>query len=195
MSVAATGFFDGVHRGHRSVVNEVIRLAKEKNLKSQIVTFWPHPRGVLQQEAYNLRLLTSLEEKKELFYSMGISEVTVLEFTKEFSRLTTEEFVKDQHGTGHGLLLHFARIDGNRGNPAAAFPDALGDIVKAHQAAGQHDSVHLAAEHRAHLADALADLVNHGIPDQRRLFVSLLDQRVDRVRIGSAKEADKPAGS
>ena len=95
MSVAATGFFDGVHRGHRSVVNEVIRLAKEKNLKSQIVTFWPHPRGVLQQEAYNLRLLTSLEEKKELFYSMGISEVTVLEFTKEFSRLTTEEFVKD----------------------------------------------------------------------------------------------------
>ncbi len=95
MSVAATGFFDGVHRGHRCVVNEVIRLAKEKSLKSQIVTFWPHPRGVLQQEAYNLRLLTSLEEKKELFYSMGISDVTVLEFTKEFSRLTTEEFVKE----------------------------------------------------------------------------------------------------
>ena len=94
MSVAATGFFDGVHLGHQKVVSAVCSKAKELGLESQIVTFWPHPRSVLQQQAYDLRLLTSLEEKKQLFHEVGIDKVTVLDFTKEFSMLSTEEFIK-----------------------------------------------------------------------------------------------------
>ena len=95
MSVAATGFFDGMHLGHQKVILTVKQIAEEKGLKSQVVTFWPHPRSVLQQEAYNLRLLTSLEEKKALIKGLGIDEVTVLEFSKEFSMLTTEDFIKE----------------------------------------------------------------------------------------------------
>lgn len=95
MSVATTGFFDGMHLGHQKVILTAKRIAEEKGLKSQVVTFWPHPRSVLQQEAYDLRLLTSLEEKKALIKGLGIDEVTVLEFTREFSLLTTEEFIKE----------------------------------------------------------------------------------------------------
>lgn len=94
MTVAATGFFDGVHLGHKKVIGKVCHLAKAQGVKSQIITFWPHPRSVLQQEAYNLRLLTTLEEKKALFKAIGVNKVTVLEFTKQFSHLSTEEFIE-----------------------------------------------------------------------------------------------------
>ena len=92
--VAATGFFDGVHLGHQKVISRVSTLARQTGRSTCIVTFWPHPRSVLQQEAYNLRLLTSLSEKQQLFTSLGIENITVLDFTKEFSLLSTEEFIE-----------------------------------------------------------------------------------------------------
>ena len=64
MVVAATGFFDGVHRGHLKVLNELCRIAESKEVESNVITFWPHPRSVLQQDAYALRLLTSVKEKE-----------------------------------------------------------------------------------------------------------------------------------
>lgn len=93
MIAAATGFFDGVHLGHRKVLERLCEIAKEKGEKSAVVTFWPHPRSVLQQQAYNLRLLTTLEEKRDLFKEIGINRIIILKFTKEFSLLTTEEFL------------------------------------------------------------------------------------------------------
>lgn len=95
MIAATTGFFDGVHLGHRKVLERLCQVAKEKGLKSEVITFWPHPRSVLQQDAFNLKLLTTLEEKKALFKRLGVSRVKVLEFSKQFSRLSTEEFVKE----------------------------------------------------------------------------------------------------
>lgn len=95
MIAATTGFFDGVHLGHKKVIEKLCAVAKEKGLKSEVITFWPHPRSVLQQEAFNLRLLTTLEEKKMLFKKLGVNRVKVLEFSKQFSQLSTEEFVKD----------------------------------------------------------------------------------------------------
>ena len=60
-----------------------------------MVTFWPHPRNVLQDDARNLRLLTSLQEKKDLLYGLGVDRVEVLPFTRAFSRLTTREYLED----------------------------------------------------------------------------------------------------
>ena len=94
MIVATTGFFDGVHLGHRAVIKKLAEIAHQKGVKSEVITFWPHPRSVLQQDAYNLRLLTTLEEKKKIFKSLKIDRVRVLEFTKDFSKLSTEQFVK-----------------------------------------------------------------------------------------------------
>ncbi len=94
MVVAATGFFDGLHLGHRKVVDKLISTAAEQGEESMIISFWPHPRNVLQQDAYKLRLLTTLEEKRELCFSLGIDRFEVICFDKEFSKLSTEEFFR-----------------------------------------------------------------------------------------------------
>lgn len=93
--VVATGFFDGVHLGHRLVLEKLVSVARAGGEGSEVVTFWPHPRNVLQDDARNLRLLTSLSEKKELISSIGVDKVEVLPFTRSFSRLTTKEYLED----------------------------------------------------------------------------------------------------
>ena len=92
MVVAATGFFDGVHRGHRAVLDTVIDIAAKQGKIPAVVTFWPHPRAVLQQDAAKFRLLTTLEEKKRLLGNLGIEQVHVLPFNKEFAAQTTQQF-------------------------------------------------------------------------------------------------------
>ena len=92
--VVATGFFDGVHIGHRHVIEQLNQAAAVRGDESMVVTFWPHPRNVLQKEARSLRLLTSLAEKKEILLAMGVNRVEVLPFTKEFSAMTTEGYLR-----------------------------------------------------------------------------------------------------
>lgn len=93
--VVATGFFDGVHLGHRHLISTLTREARERGDQSVVLTFWPHPRNVLQDDARNLRLLTSLDEKKALLKGLGVDRVEVLPFTKDFSKLTTREYLRD----------------------------------------------------------------------------------------------------
>jgi len=92
--VVATGFFDGVHLGHRLVIEQLTKAAAVRGDESMVVTFWPHPRNVLQKEARSLRLLTSLAEKREMLLSLGVDRVEVMPFTKEFSAMTTEEYLR-----------------------------------------------------------------------------------------------------
>ena len=92
--VVATGFFDGVHIGHRHVIEQLNQAAAVRGDESMVVTFWPHPRNVLQKEARTLRLLTSLSEKKEILLGMGVGRVEVLPFTKDFSSMTTEGYLR-----------------------------------------------------------------------------------------------------
>ena len=93
--VLATGFFDGVHTGHRLVIRELVRSANERGTESMVVTFWPHPRNVLQDDARNLRLLTSLDEKKLHLSALGVDWVEVLTFSRDFSRHTSAEYLRD----------------------------------------------------------------------------------------------------
>lgn len=93
--VIATGFFDGVHLGHRFILQQLLEEAGKRGDESMVVTFWPHPRNVLQNDARNLRLLTSMEEKKKLLTDIGIDKVEVIPFSREFSRLTTEDYLRD----------------------------------------------------------------------------------------------------
>lgn len=95
MAVVATGFFDGVHSGHREVIKTLVNEAHRRSDESLIITFWPHPRTVLQNGARTLRLLTSLEEKKEMLFSLGVDRVEVLPFSREFSRMTAKEYLRD----------------------------------------------------------------------------------------------------
>jgi riboflavin kinase/FMN adenylyltransferase len=93
--IATTGFFDGVHSGHRLVIERLVSLARERGDESLVVTFWPHPRAVLQDGARELRLLNSLEEKKELLRNLGVDRVEVLDFTRSFAALTAEQYLRD----------------------------------------------------------------------------------------------------
>ena len=93
--VVTSGFFDGVHKGHRVVIERLVCEARKRGQKSLVITFWPHPRTVLQNGARELRLLNSLEEKKRLLYALGVDRVEVLDFDKEFSRLSAEQYLRD----------------------------------------------------------------------------------------------------
>lgn len=93
--VVATGFFDGVHLGHRKVLSALVRAARERGTESLVLTLWPHPRMVLQKNAENLRLLNSPEEKRERILALGVDRVEVMEFTREFSRMTATEYLRD----------------------------------------------------------------------------------------------------
>ena len=91
--VVATGFFDGVHVGHRLVIQQLVEAAAVRGDESMVVTFWPHPRNVLQKEARSLRLLTTLAEKRDMLHGLGVDHVEVLPFTKEFSTMTMREYL------------------------------------------------------------------------------------------------------
>jgi len=93
--IVSTGFFDGVHTGHRLVTDRLVSLARERGDGSMAVTFWPHPRTVFQDGARDLRLLTSLEEKKALLTALGVDRVEVLPFTRAFAALTAREYLRD----------------------------------------------------------------------------------------------------
>lgn len=95
MVVAATGFFDGVHLGHAKVIELLCDTARAEGAISAVITFWPHPRSILRQDAGKLRLLNSLEEKEERLKALGVDEVHVVDFTREFSKMTAEEFIRD----------------------------------------------------------------------------------------------------
>ena len=92
--VVATGFFDGVHVGHRLVIGQLVAAAAARGDESMVITFWPHPRNVLQKEARSLRLLTTLAQKKQMLHELGVDRVEVLSFTKDFSAMTMEEYLR-----------------------------------------------------------------------------------------------------
>lgn len=95
MAVVATGFFDGVHLGHRRVISALVSSARERAEEAIVVTFATHPRAVLQQDARTLRLLSSPAEKAAMLKSLGVDRVEVLDFTRDFSRMRAEEYLRD----------------------------------------------------------------------------------------------------
>lgn len=116
--VVATGFFDGVHLGHRLVIRKLVEMAKNAGDESLVVTFWPHPRNVLQKDARQLRLLTSLSEKKRMLGELGVDRVEVLPFTREFSRMTTLEYLRDVVVGRFGARCIVLGYDNRMGNDA-----------------------------------------------------------------------------
>lgn len=99
-AVATMGSFDGVHRGHKVLLQRTISLAKERGGESIVLTFEPHPRYVLVT-AEGMQLLSTLEEKLWLLEQEGIDNVIIIPFTKEFSRLKPQEFIEqDVAGIG-----------------------------------------------------------------------------------------------
>ena len=87
------GTFDGVHLGHKKILEQMTTSAKALDCESLVLTFFPHPRTVLQ-EGTEMKQLNTLDEKIRLFKNLGIDNLVIHPFDKDFSRLTAEEFVK-----------------------------------------------------------------------------------------------------
>lgn len=92
--VATIGFFDGVHLGHRFLIEQVKELAKDKGLRSALITFPVHPRQVMKSD-YRPELLTTPEEKIEMLKAQGVDYCIMLDFTVELSQLSALSFMKD----------------------------------------------------------------------------------------------------
>lgn len=117
VAVVTTGFFDGVHLGHRHVLETLVSSARERGEEALVVTFWPHPRAVLQQDARDFRLLTSLEEKKALLLGLGIDRVEVIPFTRSFAAMTAEQYLrllKQRYGASLAVMGYDNRIGSDR---------------------------------------------------------------------------------
>jgi riboflavin kinase/FMN adenylyltransferase len=95
--VVTTGSFDGVHLGHKTILNRLKMLAEKNNGESVLITFHPHPRIVLYPDSAgkDLKLINSQEEKLELLRKAGLDNIIIIEFTREFARTTSEQFVKE----------------------------------------------------------------------------------------------------
>jgi len=93
--VVTIGTFDGVHLGHQKILNRIRAISDEIGGETVMITFWPHPRLILYPEEHNLRLLTTFEEKAKLLREFGIDHLLTIPFTKDFSELTSEEFIQN----------------------------------------------------------------------------------------------------
>lgn len=102
-SVVTVGTFDGVHKGHRVVIGKLHELKEKFGCRSVIVTFDPHPQLVLKNRETEIKLLSTTEEKFEIFESLGIDAVYVIKFTEEFATTDAESFLKKYLVEGIGL--------------------------------------------------------------------------------------------
>ncbi|MBP5676394.1 MAG: riboflavin biosynthesis protein RibF [Bacteroidales bacterium] len=129
MAVVTTGFFDGVHLGHRHVIETLVSCARERGQEAIVVTFWPHPRTVLQQDARDFRILTTLEEKKRMLAAMGVDRVEVIPFTREFASLTAREYLKLLKDKYHASVIVMG-YDNRLGSDQKTFRELAGSSLK-----------------------------------------------------------------
>jgi riboflavin kinase / FMN adenylyltransferase len=94
-AIVTIGTFDGVHTGHQHIISRLVDLADEEKGETVLLTFFPHPRMVLQPEDNDLKLITTMKEREELLRSYGIDHLIIQPFSKEFSRISATEFVRD----------------------------------------------------------------------------------------------------
>ena len=94
-TIVTIGTFDGVHIGHSYIINYLNKIAKREGGESVLLTFSPHPRLVINKEHSHLKLIDTLDEKKEKLKNLGLQNFVVQKFTKEFSRIKYVNFVRD----------------------------------------------------------------------------------------------------
>lgn len=108
--VVTMGIFDGVHRGHRFLLDSLVSRARETGGESVAVTFDPHPRLVLNRALKDISFLSSMEEKKILLGESGVDHLVIVEFTRDFSRIKACDFVErilvSEIGTRYIIIGH-----------------------------------------------------------------------------------------
>ncbi len=116
-SVITIGTFDGVHLGHKKIIERLCEFGQNNQLNSLILTFFPHPRMVLNKD-YNLKLLSTIEEKKTRLEALGVDALVIEPFTIDFANLSAEDYVKtvlvEQLNAKHIIIGYDHRFGKNR---------------------------------------------------------------------------------
>lgn len=94
-AIVTIGTFDGVHQGHRAILTDMVNAAKSIDGETVVITFYPHPRQVLNIDSANLRFITTQEEKIKQLEEIGIDNLIIVNFTKEFSCVPSDVFIHD----------------------------------------------------------------------------------------------------
>ena len=124
--VATIGFFDGVHRGHRCLIEQVKDVARKAGLPSMIITFDRHPRQVLHSD-YQPQMLSTLDEKTTLLKATGIDRVEVLHFDEQLAVLSARDFMEQVLCRQYGITKLVIGYDNRFGhNRSEGFDDYVG---------------------------------------------------------------------
>jgi riboflavin kinase/FMN adenylyltransferase len=94
-AVVTIGTFDGVHLGHQKIIGKLVEEAAKINGETVILTFFPHPRMILHPEDHQLKLINNMTEKAALLSSLGVNHLIITPFTRDFSNLSPENYIKD----------------------------------------------------------------------------------------------------
>ncbi|MBO1003762.1 bifunctional riboflavin kinase/FAD synthetase [Pseudogracilibacillus auburnensis] len=123
-TIAAIGFFDGIHKGHQAVIQQAVQLAKEQQKESAVITFHPHPSVVLNDPDKPVQYITPVGEKERLLSEMNVDRLYIITFNKQLSKLTPKQFVN------HFIIdLHIKHV-------VAGF-----DFTFGHKGAGNMDNI------------------------------------------------------
>jgi len=130
-AVVTSGTFDGVHKGHQKILKRVVEVAKKVGGESVLITFWPHPRMVLNNDPGFLKLINTMNEKQQILRSLGIDHLVLIPFTKEFAQTTSEEFIQkilvESIGTKKLIIGYNHRFGKNR---EGSFENLIKDAPK-----------------------------------------------------------------
>ena len=117
-AVVTIGTFDGVHIGHQKIINQIVREAHRRNAESVILTFFPHPRMIIDPENQNLKMISTLNEKAEMLANLGVDHLIITPFTRDFSNTSADDYIKnilvDTIGIKHIIIGYDHRFGKNR---------------------------------------------------------------------------------
>ncbi len=94
-AVATIGTFDGVHYGHRKIISRLVEKARSTNGASVILTFFPHPRLIIDPENQDLKMINTIAEKAAILKELGVDHLIITPFTRDFSNLSPDEYIND----------------------------------------------------------------------------------------------------
>ncbi len=94
-AVVTIGTFDGVHLGHQQIIKELIEKSKKNGGESVILTFFPHPRMILNPENHTLKMINTMAEKANILHHLGVDHLIITPFTRDFSNLNAEAYIKE----------------------------------------------------------------------------------------------------
>lgn len=116
-SVITIGTFDGVHIGHQKIIERLVKTAKSKHLKAVLLTFFPHPRMVIQPD-FDIKLLHTIDERKAVLLKFGVDELVIKTFNADFANLSARDYVKnilvDELNAKHIIIGYDHRFGKNR---------------------------------------------------------------------------------